>query len=272
MMKRILIIGGWIIGSGALVFMTGFAMNRHENRSAAGVDITIERNGDQYFVSEDNIRTMLIRNGFDFDNQKIGEVSVPVIEQLVANDPGVEMCDVSISVNGKVHITIVQRRAVARITNLAGDSYYMDDKGRLMPVNSGYTAPVIVVNGWLADSYSEWSDADFSTVGEDSALATTTHLDDIWNIIHAVEQDSFLGAQMVQLYLSPEEGYVFIPRVGDHRIIFGDASGIDGKFKKLHLFYAYGLAKTGRWDEYSAIDLRFKNQIVCTKKPIANGI
>jgi cell division protein FtsQ len=148
----------------------------------------------------------------------------------------------------------------------------MDENGKLMPWSEQYTAPVILVNGNFIESFSEMKNKDFSLIDADSAMHTATVLDDVWNILKAIDTDSFLRVQMVQLYLTADNGFELIPRVGDHKIVFGNAENINGKFKKLHLFYIYGLNTTGRWSEYSAIDLRYKNQIVCTKKPIANGI
>lgn len=271
-MKRIMVIAGWSLCGAAIVFLTGFAIHQHDNRTADGIDIAIERKADQYFVSEEDIKTMLIRHGFGMNDQAIESIDVPTIEQLVLADPGVENCEACITVEGKVLIRITQRRPIARLTNLSGESYYMDDRGMLMPTSASYTAPVIVVNGYFSDTYANMAKHNCSIISADSALKTLTQLDDIWNIVKAIDSDSFLRAQMVQLYLSPENGFELIPRVGDHKIVFGPAEGIEGKFRKLHLFYVYGLGKTGRWNEYSSIDLRYKNQIVCTKKPITNGI
>lgn len=272
MMKRILIISAWALCGVAIIFLTGFAVNQHNNRPVTGVDITIDRKADHYFVSEDDIKTLLIRNGFGLNNQSIASVDIPVIEQLVTADPGVENCEACITVDGRVYLKVLQRRPVARITNMAGESYYMDDRGRLMPTIENYTAPVMIVNGYFTDTYAALYRTDFSTISEDSAVRSATPLDDIWHIAKSIDADTFLRAQMVQMYLSPENGFELIPRVGDHKIIFGTAEGIEGKFRKLNLFYAYGLAKTGRWAQYASIDLRYKNQIVCTKKPITNGI
>lgn len=267
-----MIIAGWSLCAVAIVFMTGFAIHQHENREANGLDITVDRKADQYFVQEEDIKTLLIRNGFALEHQAISAVDIPMIEQLVTAAPGVENCEASISVDGKVHLKILQRRPIARLTNLSGESYYMDDRGRLMPTCENYTAPVIVVNGYFSDKYSTMSNFDFTKISADSAIRTVTPLDDIWNIVKVIDADSFLRNQMVQLYLSPDDGFELIPRVGDHKIVFGSADGITGKFNKLHLFYVYGLAKTGRWSDYSVIDLRYKNQVVCTKKPTTNGI
>jgi len=56
-----------------------------------------------------------------------------------------------------------------------------------------------------------------------------------------------------------------IPKVGNHLIIFGDTSQMSQKFENLILFYRKGLTKVG-WDKYNIINLKFKNQVVCSKK------
>lgn len=271
-MKRILKISAWVFCGLAIVFLTGFAVRQHDKRTAIGIDIVVEPIGEHEFIPEELLNTMLISNGFSADRQIISEIDIPVIEQLVLSNPSVQNCEACITVEGKVLLKVQQRRPIARLTNLSGESYYIDENGKLMPWSEQYTAPVIMVNGNFIESYGEMKNKDFSAIDSDSAMNTASMLDDIWNIVKAIDADSFLRVQMVQLYLSVDNGFELIPRVGDHKIIFGEAENIEGKFKKLNLFYIYGLNTTGRWTEYSAIDLRYKNQIVCTKKPITNGI
>ena len=38
------------------------------------------------------------------------------------------------------------------------------------------------------------------------------------------------------------------------------------KFEKLKMFYTEGLNKTDGWNKYSTINIKYKNQVVCTKK------
>ena len=46
------------------------------------------------------------------------------------------------------------------------------------------------------------------------------------------------------------------------------AKTIDSKagIKKLKTFYTEGLNKTDGWNKYSTINIKYKNQVVCTKK------
>ena len=58
--------------------------------------------------------------------------------------------------------------------------------------------------------------------------------------------------------------FELVPKVGNHKIVFGGIDNLESKFEKLMIFYKKGLSKTG-WNEYSEINLKFKNQVVCTK-------
>ena len=53
--------------------------------------------------------------------------------------------------------------------------------------------------------------------------------------------------------------------MGSHKIILGSAHDLEKKFEKLKVFYRKGLEKVG-WDRYQTINLKFENQVVCTKR------
>jgi cell division protein FtsQ len=45
----------------------------------------------------------------------------------------------------------------------------------------------------------------------------------------------------------------------------GSADNLDEKFHRLIVFYTRGLSQTG-WDKYSQISVKYRNQVVCTKR------
>ena len=65
--------------------------------------------------------------------------------------------------------------------------------------------------------------------------------------------------------MNEDEEMELVPRVGNHTILFGDEKEMDEKFSKLFLFYKEGLSKQG-WNKYNVINLKYKDQVVCTKK------
>ncbi len=90
-------------------------------------------------------------------------------------------------------------------------------------------------------------------------------IDDIFAVVSFIEKDEFLKAQIQQIFINEKNDIELVPMVGDHKIILGDKKDLDTKFRKLLLLYQKGLSKTG-WNQYSIINLKFKNQVICTKK------
>jgi cell division protein FtsQ len=138
----------------------------------------------------------------------------------------------------------------------------MDSEGFAMPASRKYTPHILVANGdfnmgnqlTASMSLGKVSDTKFYKPWKD-ALALALY----------INEDDFLRAQILQIYLNSKNEFELIPRIGAHQIILGDASGLEGKFFKLEVFYREGLRNVG-WNNYQKIDLRFKNQVVCSKR------
>lgn len=265
-MKKILVIAGWGALFTGLIFLMSFAVHSHAVRKCGKTEISIERKTADLFIQNADVEKLLADHHCSPEGEELSAVDIPALEKLLLSHPAVEACEVFMTVSGNVQIHIRQRRVIARFITQSGESYYADDRGFLMPWSDEYTAPVIVVNGEFGDSYASMYQRSLAMMNPDSILSTKTKLDDAWQLIRRIDADTFLRAQLVQLYYSADKGFMLIPRIGDQSIIFGEASDIDEKFRKLQIFYREGLDRTGRWNEYRTIDLQYKNQVVCTKK------
>jgi cell division protein FtsQ len=84
-------------------------------------------------------------------------------------------------------------------------------------------------------------------------------------MVKYINRNDFLKAQIQEIYINRKNEFELIPTMGDHRIIFGDIENMEGKFKKLLVFYEDGL-RNMNWNRFSTINIKYKNQIVCTKK------
>jgi cell division protein FtsQ len=271
-MKKIIMISLWSIFTVGIVLLMSFAGKEHSKRICTKPNIVIEQKDAQQFLKEEDILKLLADHNKMPEGKEMSTIDIPSLEKLILTHPAVESAEVYMTIGGEVNIHIKQRRVIARIMNLANESYYIDDRGMLMPWSEEYTAPVILVNGFFADSYGAMYNQSLDKVNADTAIKTSTVLDDIWQVTKRIDADTFLHAQMIQLYVSPDKGLELIPRIGNHVIVLGDISDLDEKFKKLMIFYHDGLERTGNWNDYSYIDLQYKNQIVCTKKTIEHGI
>ena len=85
--------------------------------------------------------------------------------------------------------------------------------------------------------------------------------DDLFLITNRIYNDEFLKKLIVQIDVTDSE-LLMLTRIGE-QIEFGKIKDINDKFKKLILYYEKGNTQN---KEYITLNLKYKNQIVCTKK------
>jgi cell division protein FtsQ len=69
-----------------------------------------------------------------------------------------------------------------------------------------------------------------------------------------------------QIYVNTKKEIELYATIGNHKIVFGNSEDIPEKFNKLKMFYKEGLNSIDAWNKYSIVNLKYKNQVVCTKK------
>ena len=119
-----------------------------------------------------------------------------------------------------------------------------DNLGTTMPISRRYAAHVPIVSGYV-----------------EKELAVT----DLYKFALFLQENEFWNDQIEQIYVYPDNDIELIPRVGNHRIMLGTLDEFEEKLANLKLFYEQAIPKVG-WEKYSMINLKYKNQIVCTKK------
>ena len=143
------------------------------------------------------------------------------------------------------------------------------------PVQSktgGISAAVPFANGFI---YDKEAGHKVRTVEKNEISDTSFHpltIEKVYMLADYIRHHEFWNDQVQQVFVNADGDLELIPRVGNHTIILGDVTAgqngekeLNEKFKKLFLFYKEGLSKQG-WDKYSAINLKYKDQVVCTKK------
>jgi cell division protein FtsQ len=217
-------------------------------------------------VTQDDIIQMLSEMGDSIVHQPLSSIDVPKLEHIISNNPSIENAEVFVSVNGEVRINAVQRTPVVRVFTLEGESYYIDKQGKLMPWSSNYTADVVVANGFINESYGNWYRYSVKHIEAIAPLREFSVLDDIYRIADFINKDPYRKSLIGQIYVNASKEYELIPNFGTFRILVGDSKDLEEKFSKLTVFCREGLRNTGAWNDYSAVNLKYKNQIVCTKR------
>ena len=87
--------------------------------------------------------------------KKISDIDHLQIHAILNEIPYVSETDIQTDLRGNITIELSLRKAIIRVINNAGFTYYLDTEGMLMPVNPGHPSRVIIFNGAIKDGLSE---------------------------------------------------------------------------------------------------------------------
>jgi cell division protein FtsQ len=260
-MNKILNISIWIVALSLIVLVLGFVNISKEELTFEKPVVKIDYDTDHRFIDENDILFQVL-NKEDSGSLMLNRFNVTELEDKLSNNHSIKEAQVYKTIDGQLVISVKQRRPIVRIFS-NNESYYIDENGRLMPLSNKYTARLLVVNGSLNEPFAQRYLFNYSNLND--SLTDETLLDDIYRIADYIDKSEFWKAQIEQIHVDKVSGFSLIPKVGNHKIVFGGIDNLDGKFEKLMIFYKKGLSKTG-WNEYSEINLKYKNQVVCTKR------
>lgn len=264
--KKIISFVLWIIALSGLTASLAFVNKTEKQIKIQSLDINIENEDESGFVDREDIRSFFNSKKDSVVNNSFKNVDINILEKALNAHPAVENADLSLNINGEVKINITQRRPLVRVITMSGESYYIDTQTKLMPLSDKYSARVLVVNGFIFEPYARRYNMSVKEIENNSAFKEVSVLDDIYNMAKYITGDTLLNNLIQQMNINEEKEFELFPAIGDHKILFGRAEDIKEKFEKLKIFYNEGLNKTDNWNIYSAINLKYKNQVICTKK------
>lgn len=264
--KKILVTVLWIIAIAGLASSWAFVSKSERNIVAKTLNISIHNNDENLFLSENDIRKFFSERKDSLLLNQYKNINIPELEKSLNSHPAIENAEVAADINGEIKIDITQRTPVLRIINKDGESFYIDSQTKLMPLNENYSARVIVASGFINEPYARRYQYSIEQVKKNQLYSEVSLLDDIYDVANFINKDSVLTNLIHQIYVNEEKEIELFPAIGNHKIIFGNATDVAEKFNKLKLFYTEGMNKADSWTKYSNINLKYKNLVVCTKK------
>ena len=246
---------GWSGFVIAFVILLAAASQNQNNISVQSEPvIDINYNKGLYFIDAPEVKT-LIMDGLqkELHSYTVQELNINKLEKDILTNPYIKSAEAYTDVQGTLRVKIVQREPIVRVINKNGVSYYLDNYGEKIPISPKFTARVPVSNGNIDDDNSDLGAVD------------TPVLKDIYKLAKFIHNDKYLSALVDQIYVNDQQEFEIIPKIDNHTIMLGKADNLEKKFRKLYIFYREGLKNVG-WHKYSAVDLRFENQIVCKKR------
>jgi cell division protein FtsQ len=264
--KKILIALAWILVIAGVSASLGFVSKSETEIVATKLDINIYNNEENLFLSERDVIAFFGDRKDRILSEKYSNINIPGLEKALNSHPAIQNAEVSANINGEIKVDITQRTPVLRIINKNGESYYIDSESRVMPLNDNYSARVLVASGEIFEPFAGRYQFTVDQIKRSKIFSEVSLLDDLLGVTEYINSDSALVQLIHQIYVNKDKELELFPVIGNHKIVFGDASDIAEKFSKLKLFYTEGLNKSDSWTKYSTINLKYKNLVVCTKK------
>jgi cell division protein FtsQ len=255
------IVGGVILFSG-LCLVLGFAVNKQGDAICRQLDISVQNQEEVYFLDEDMVLEQIAESSTQIVGAQLSEIDIQSMRDKILANPGVDEAVVTKHLDGRVEINISQRVPICRIVNSDGSGFYLDKYGRSVPLSDRYTSKVPVFIGSVQESSESFK---LKSVTDESVQAKETLLDDIFNLASFISEDPFWNSQVDHILIEKNKEFVLHPRVGNHKIVFGEADNIEAKFEKLMAFYNSTINKTDL-NKYTVINLKYRDQVVCTKR------
>jgi len=252
--KRVFITAIWCaiaVGSVALLIA---AMNRKSEQKCSGYEIEILGTEEQMFIDKKKVEEMVF-GGQQFLNKNIAEYNLRAMERKLESDVWVKDAELYFDHKGMLTIKVTEREPIARVFNMAGNSFYIDSSGQKLPLPENQAAHLLVFTGFpLQKGKLKTSDSLLMRQMIDLSLFINKH--------------PFWSAQIQQIDITTNKTFELVPLVGNHLVVFGNGDDIPQKFARLEIFYKEVMSKTG-FDFYDKLDVQYKDQVVATKKSTA---
>ena len=194
------------------------------------------------FLTHDNVNNLLVQKNQSLKNEQKEVLALNEVELALKSNKLVKNAEVSVSVDGDVRIEIEQKTPIARV--ITNDSYYVDNQGKVMPLSENYSARVPMVSGYV----------------------TPNDLSALTKLAQHIEQDVFYKTQVVHIHAKFEDNtFTMRLRTYDFVIQLGELNALDKKLTNFKAFYKEAVERN-QLNRYKAINLKFDNQVICTKK------
>ena len=252
--RKILFVSMWmVIGGGMLVLLIA-AMGKQKKNTCKDYSITIKGNeAKDFFLTEtDVVKLLKAATKGNIKGQSKASFNLQQMENLLEENVWIKDAQLYFDNKEVLHVSVVERKPVARIFTQTGKTFYIDENEQGIPVSENMTIKVPVFTG-VPDK-------------ENRAKKDSLLIHDIRTTAQFINGNPFWTSQVAQIDVAASNAdgsleFEMVPVIGNHIVKLGDGENVEQKFNRLFIFYKQVLARSG-FDKYKTIDVRFEGQVV----------
>ena len=223
-----------------VVFLFSFTSQRNEQRKLTKATVVFTDDASP-FIRQETVNKLLIENKKDVSAIQKVQVDLNKLEKSINQNPMIENSEVFVSINGVLKAVVKQKTPIARFFDQNG-SFYIDYHGSVMPLSEEFTARVPLVSGDLNNK-------------------NQPHLN---KLLRFVYDDEFLRKNIIGIQILPDGSLKMLNRNFEYVIDFGRTINMERKFSNYKAFFQKAVSDSSLY-HYTKINLKFTQQVVCTK-------
>ena len=257
MVKKILKIALWVITGAALVVLFIFGRKWYLETPLKGITFDLQRSHDHGFVEKDTVMAYAEAICDIEHHAKISSIDLMKIQKLLGNNPWIEHSSAFIGLNDTLQIKAKEYEPVLRVYNQDKRSVYVTENGVIVPSSPRYSPRMIIASGQFLFPIPK------GNARINDSLYVHTGIPEALCIAKAIKKDDFLAGNIGQIYKNYNEYELMVNNLSA-RVILGDTCAVEQRLARLKtLLEQY--SGTEELKPFKTLNLRYKNQIVCTK-------
>jgi cell division protein FtsQ len=223
-----------------VIFLFSFTSKRNENRKLTKSSVVFVGEN-SLFLKQETVNKLLIENKADASSIQKDKLDLNKLERTLDSHEMIEKSDVFVSIDGVLKAVVKQKTPIARVFE-EDRSFYIDYEGSVMPLSDNFTARVPLVSGVINKKNSE----------------------SLVQLFRLIYNDEFLKKNIIGIDITPSGSLRMLNRNFDYQIDFGRMMNVERKFNNYKAFFQKAVLDSSLY-KYKKIDLRFTQQVVCTK-------
>ncbi len=247
------------------VLLTAIVVTFHivrRNSTMRGIEISISDGCKNNLLDDGEIENLILGHYPGLEQTDIKEVDTKGIVELLSGNPYVLTAKAHMSMGGKLQVSVTLRDPVVRMF-YQDNEFYISRQGTYMPLTASHYSHVIVGSCGFEEPHCR--NIHLLNLSDTSLHKQPFTLRKIWTLASFLYDNPQYGDIFDQISVEDKGDLFLVPKLGNLTVIVGDTSQLDKKFENMWAFLDQGINQVG-WDTYSTINLKFNNQVVCSRK------
>ena len=241
-----------VLGAGVVVLLVA-AMNRKNSKTCKSLQVTINDGQQRLALDPKAVSDMMVSSGGEkIIGKSILSLDIKKMEESLKINAWIQDAQLFFDHQDVLHVTITERKPMARIFTMTGASFYIDSSGVQLPIPEKLSLRLPLFTGFPVEKLKKH--------GSDSAISIQTRRM-AWYILN----HPLWMADIEQVAITPSRTFQLVPMIGNHLVDFGDGNDLEEKFHRLFIFYKEVSAKAG-FDLYSRLNVQYAGQVVGTRR------